>query len=269
MYIEPSHLRRPNSNLSLYTQQLSLDRGYPRSVWDLERQNSASNIYVAEDMYPRIGYGGSQNQLHQQQVYQSQTLPRSFLKRNEEGSRESLQQQHAFSSSQNRLSSLLEQHQKQLQQQNQYLSNASLYPQARMSHRSIDNMSGITYVASHPTTVSNNGNTLKQPSVQWPAAIPSSPIGIYVPASMPATHLAHGYVNRSNSNGNYTAPKFQRAYAFDEQRRASSIVTDAFDLDEMERERRRSHASLFNGNSLQVQDNGNSEQYDMINGTAV
>ncbi|XP_046803005.1 box A-binding factor-like [Lucilia cuprina] len=168
----------------------------------------------------------------------------------------------------------------------------------------------------------STASTLKQPSlVQWPAAIPSSPSNfsgsfhMYGPATNSATQNTtnnHALLTRSNSssgaggmtttgnlitaggqqvvlNGSSTGsqgpPKFQRGYAFDEQRRPSAVLADAFDLDEIERERRRSHASLFSGigvNANTVNSNGgltigggggntikNQDHYDMINGTAV
>uniref|UniRef100_A0A1I8Q586 Uncharacterized protein n=1 Tax=Stomoxys calcitrans TaxID=35570 RepID=A0A1I8Q586_STOCA len=174
----------------------------------------------------------------------------------------------------------------------------------------------------------------QQPMVQWPTAIPSSPnslrlyggvggggggggagggIGGPSAAVVSSQNGNHAILTRSQSGGgNGTVgangpSKFQRAYAFDEQRRPSVMVGDAFDLEEIERERRRSHASLFagmtamggggggsggspvmktNGPALasvsiavggtgvgvmgpQKSNNTNRDHYDMINGTAV
>lgn len=166
----------------------------------------------------------------------------------------------------------------------------------------------------------------QQPAmVQWPAAIPSSPSNFRLysggPAAAPVVvssqNSNHAILTRSQSGGGggngstaggTPSSKFQRAYAFDEQRRPSVMVGDAFDLDEIERERRRSHASLFagigsgtgagggtvntspvvkingtgvtasnnlggvgvaGGGSSQKAANNNRDHYDMINGTAV
>ncbi|SPP78060.1 blast:Voltage-dependent calcium channel gamma-5 subunit [Drosophila guanche] len=97
-----------------------------------------------------------------------------------------------------------------------------------------------------------------------PPAIPSSPSnyghGGYQQHPQPLYPATSVAVNAAP--GAAHPPKFQRGYAFDDaQRRASFAVNDAaFDLDEIERERRRSHASLF-GQNL--------DPYDLINGTAV
>ncbi|XP_073835741.1 stargazin-like protein [Musca autumnalis] len=159
----------------------------------------------------------------------------------------------------------------------------------------------------------------QQPVVQWPTAIPSSPsnfrlynmgaggVGSGPTATVVSSQNSnHAVLTRSQSGGgNGTAgghgpSKFQRAYAFDEQRRPSVMVAasggDAFDLDEIERERRRSHASLYAGmgivngsptvktnggigtgstgigmgQQLQAKSTGHHrDHYDMINGTAV
>ncbi|XP_030379706.1 uncharacterized protein LOC115627952 [Scaptodrosophila lebanonensis] len=231
------HLRKLNSNLSLHM-PLHADR---QSLYDLDRCDSTSF-----DVWPGTHFGGSQSRLPQDYGVpapalaptQSRTLPRCFLRQpatgmGVAGSQESFGSlQSNFSASQQRFSQLMMQHQQQLQQQNRFLSTLTLHKPAE-----------------------------EQAAVHWPAAIPSSP----------SNYRSSGYqvyAPAVSGIGGGTAlhpppAKFQRAYAFDDQqRRPSFAINDAFDLDEIERERRRSHASLFGSATTQ-------EQYDLINGTAV
>ncbi|KAM8720020.1 hypothetical protein ACLKA7_006130 [Drosophila subpalustris] len=233
-------MRRLNSNLSLHTPQTE--------IWPWPSQQRLASEHG-----------------------QSRTLPRCFL-RQPAGSQDSLGSlQSNYSASQQRFSQLMQQHQQQLQQQNRYLSTLTLplplplspLPPQRPSHEEMPS---------------------KGPGVQWPAAIPSSPSNyahgpssfhpqsLYAPVAISAA--ADSSSASAPASGPVQPPKFQRAYAFDDvQRRASFAVSDAFDLDELERERRRSHASLFIPQSLsQAQPQSQSqyrEHYDVINGTAV
>ncbi|XP_064555192.1 uncharacterized protein stg1 [Drosophila montana] len=174
---------------------------------------------------------------------QSRTLPRCFL-RQPAGSQDSLGSlQSSYSASQQRFSQLMHQHQQQLHQQNRYLSTLTL-------PRPCD-----------------EAQLKPQPAVHWPTAIPSSPsnyaTGYPLPQPIYAPAIA---VPVSSAVAASHPPKFQRAYAFDDaQRRASFAVNEGYDLDEIERERRRSHASLFGGPGMPQ----TREQYDLINGTAV
>lgn len=186
---------------------------------------------------------------------QSRTLPRCFL-RQSAGSQDSLGSlQSSYSASQQRLS-LMQQHPQQLHQHNRYLSTLTLPRPVDEAH-----MKPQTQTQSQPQP---------KPAVHWPTAIPSSPSnyanGYPLPHPLYAPSIG---VPVSSSIAVSHPPKFQRAYAFDDaQRRASQAscaVSEAFDLDEMERERRRSHASLFSGLVMPQA----REQYDLINGTAV
>lgn len=387
MYVEPNHLRRLNSNLSLHaiyaptaTNTINNTRaaGLQKSLYDLDTSGNEFSYITThhqqqQQQQPhytlRDSYGGSQQRLHQdyhnQAIYQSRTLPRTFLKRSGDsqdsiasavGLNASATQLHnMYSASQQRLTNLMmQQQQQQLQQQNRYLSMSreqELYNSRYSLHKSNEELNRHyiqqqqqqqpIYIQPHQlqqyqqqqhqnsaSTQNYSSTTLKQPSlVQWPAAIPSSPSNfsgsfrLYSPLtpnnnnnSHNSTTQNHALLTRSNSNGAAASiitaggqqvvvngsvttsgsqgpPKFQRAYAFDEQRRPSAILADAFDLDEIERERRRSHASLFNSNlgvnANTVNSNGvmsgsshggsggggnsnkNQDHYDMINGTAV
>lgn len=193
---------------------------------------------------------------------QSRTLPRCFL-RQPTGSQDSLgSMQSNYSASQQRFSQLMQQHQQQLQQQNRYLSTLTL----------------PLPLSPRPT----NGELPSNSGVQWPAAIPSSPSNYGHPQPLYPPPISVSVSNAVTSLPSQVHPpaKFQRAYAFDDaQRRASFAVSDAFDLDELERERRRSHASLFGGMPMpqslsQPQSQSQTqpqyrEPYDVINGTAV
>ncbi|XP_043063261.1 uncharacterized protein LOC108097868 [Drosophila ficusphila] len=219
-------LRRLNSNLSLHT---DTNGGFPGVG----------------------GYPGMRMPLPlAADLGQSRTLPRCFLRQ----SSDSLASQgYPLGASQQRFSQLM------LNQQQQ--------PQPQPHNRFVSSTLTLPLVAS--ATKPN------QAQVQWPPAIPSSPSNysngyqqhpqpIYpAPGSQTATVPATGGTGGVpvSISG---PPKFQRGYAFDDQQRRSSFVSDAFDLDEIERERRRSHASLFGLGAP-----GSRDPYDLINGTAV
>ncbi|XP_061399290.1 uncharacterized protein LOC133335000, partial [Musca vetustissima] len=360
MYVEPNHLRRLSSNLSLHALYTPLP--VPKPLYDFESPVGVNSDYAA-NAFPlthgntaahhhhymtRDVYGGSQNRLHhpvhpdyqQQMMYQSRTtLPRALVKRNTD-SQDSIasalstsQLHNIYSSSQQRLTNLMVQHQQQqqlqqqqqqqhqlqqLQPQNRYLSlsrEQDVYSSRYGLHKSNEELNGhfvqqqqhqqqTMYLQPPPHQIqytqhplqqqqqhSHMSSSLKQqqqPMVQWPTAIPSSPsnfrlysVGGPTASVVSSQNSNHAVLTRSQSGGgNGTAgghgpSKFQRAYAFDEQRRPSGMVGDAFDLDEIERERRRSHASLYagmaivNGSPTVKTNNTSSYHYDMINGTAV
>ncbi|EDW08026.2 uncharacterized protein Dmoj_GI14314 [Drosophila mojavensis] len=237
MCVEPmlpaQQLRKLNSNMSLHMPQTE--------VWPWMAQ-------------PRLA----------SEHGQSRTLPRCFL-RQTAGSQDSLGSlQSSYSASQLRFSQLMQQHQQQLDQQNRYLSTLTLpraVDEAQIKPQSQKQQQPLPQPQAQPPP---------QSAVQWPSAIPSSPSnyanGYPMPQPLYAPAIA---VPVSSSIDGSHPPKFQRAYAFDDaQRRASQAscaASEAFDLDEMERERRRSHASLFGGPGMPQ----TREQYDLINGTAV
>ncbi|KAH8288163.1 hypothetical protein KR054_006466, partial [Drosophila jambulina] len=203
---------------------------------NLRRLNSNLSLHT-DPSYPGVGYPNMRMSLPPaSDLGQSRTLPRCFLRQ----SSDSLQSAFGLGSSQQRFSQLMlnsqqmqkqpsqQQEQQQQQQQNCYLSTLAL-PQ-------------VSQAPPPP-----------KPQVQWPAAIPSSP-----------SNYSNGYQQHPQPIYPTTTgqpPKFQRGYAFDDPQRRSSFVSEAFDLDEIERERRRSHASLFGINQI--------DPYDLINGTAV
>ncbi|XP_012156445.1 uncharacterized protein LOC101448979 [Ceratitis capitata] len=354
MCVEPAHLRKLNSNLSLAT-LYPPDKPTQKGAFPNERSDSALEIWPPPPSFSNVetyyaaksAYCGSQNRLHQDyqpnvQVLQSRTLPRSFLK-SQTNSQNSLGSgslhasasalHNTYSNSQNRLTNVMLQQQQQQQlpqQQSIYLSQShagGMYNSAFALHKSNDNLIASSQPNSNfgerlqqrvqSSSIPNNNNTdsrLQQPAVHWPAAIPSSPSG-YTPnyqqiqqqSAAPATrahhppHLAHTILTRSfssNTSGGADSgigsgggsssvvsvpPKFQRAYAFDEQRRPSGLLSDTYDPDELERERRRSHASIYSGismmglqnvtNGININGSGNNnnngDHYDLINGTAV
>ncbi|KAH8256549.1 hypothetical protein KR038_008718, partial [Drosophila bunnanda] len=200
----------------------------------LRRLNSNLSLHT-DPSYPGVGYPNMRMSLPPaSDLGQSRTLPRCFLRQ----SSDSLQSGFALGSSQQRFSQLMlnsQQLQKQSQQQSCYLSTLAL-PQ-------------VTQAPPPPKS-----------QVQWPAAIPSSPCNYsngYQQHPQPIYPASGGVMG----TGTTTGAKFQRGYAFDDPQRRSSFVSEAFDLDEIERERRRSHASLFGINQI--------DPYDIINGTAV
>ncbi|XP_036318037.1 uncharacterized protein LOC118732997 [Rhagoletis pomonella] len=340
MFVEPSHLRKLNYNLSLAT-LYPPEKFSQKSSFGVERSDSAIEIWPpppsfsnGESYYAaaKSAYCGSQNRLHQNyhpntQVYQSRTLPRSFLK-SQTNSQNSIGSgslhasasalHNSYSSSHNRLNNLM----MQQQQPNLYLSQA---PAAAIynSAFALQSKSNEDLIAAQPgsnyderrqqrpqSSINhnmNNDNRLQQSTVHWPAAIPSSPSGytpnfhtmqqLGAPATRPhpkAPHLAHTLLTRSfssNTSGGADSgigsgggsssvvsmpPKFQRGYAFDEQRRPSGMLGENFDPEELERERRRSHASIYSGISMlggPTATGGinasSADHYDLINGTAV
>ncbi|EDX03064.2 uncharacterized protein LOC6526142 isoform X1 [Drosophila yakuba] len=201
----------------------------------LRRLNSNLSLHTDLSFPATGGYpGGVRMSLPQPaDLGQSRTLPRCFLRQ----SSDSLASQgFQLDSSQQRFSQLmLNQH------QNRFVSSTLTLPQV----------------------------VAPKSQVQWPTAIPSSPSNysngyqqhpqpIYPAAQLPTSGAPGASVSAPVSG----PPKFQRGYAFDDQQRRSSYVSDAFDLDEIERERRRSHASLFGMGQVR-------DPYDLINGTAV
>lgn len=263
-------LRKLNSNLSLHTPQ--------SEIWPWPSQQRLASEHG-----------------------QSRTLPRCFLSQDSLGS---LQSTYSYSNAtananQQRFTQMMQQQQQQLQQR--YLSTLTLPIPLTM-----------TLPQPQPQPQQQLQQQLQgrdETQMQWPNAIPSSPSN-YGHVFPPQSRFAPSTSNAAAVAAAAHPPKFQRAYAFDDaQRRGSFAVSDAFDLDEMERERRRSHASLFGGlvmpqaqlqsqlqaqyqsqlqaqslsqsqsqsqyqAQLQQQANAQSqsltrEQYDLINGTAV
>ncbi|XP_002134559.2 uncharacterized protein stg1 [Drosophila pseudoobscura] len=219
----------------------------------LRKLNSNLSLHN-EAVWPGAAFASGQLRLAPPEQAQSRTLPRCFLRQSaaagSQDSLGSLQSGISFSASQQRFNHLMMQHQQQLQHQNRYLSTLTLpRPAEEQQPQPQQQLPPKTQV------------------VQWPAAIPSSPSnyghGGYQQHPQPLYPATSSSASASaGSAAGAHPPKFQRGYAFDDaQRRASFAVNDAaFDLDEIERERRRSHASLF-GQNL--------DPYDLINGTAV
>ncbi|XP_034123507.1 uncharacterized protein LOC117580867 [Drosophila guanche] len=225
----------------------------------LRKLNSNLSLHN-ETAWPGAAFASGQLRLMPPEQAQSRTLPRCFMRQSSAaaaaaaGSQDSLgslQSGISFNAgaSQQRFNHLMLQHQQQLQQQNRYLSTLTLPRPAEEQLQQQQQQQQLPP---------------KTQVVQWPAAIPSSPSnyghGGYQQHPQPLYPATSVAVNAAP--GAAHPPKFQRGYAFDDaQRRASFAVNDAaFDLDEIERERRRSHASLF-GQNL--------DPYDLINGTAV
>ncbi|XP_036676690.3 uncharacterized protein stg1 [Drosophila suzukii] len=213
----------------------------------LRRLNSNLSLHT-DPSYPVVGgYPGMGMRMPlppPADLGQSRTLPRCFLRQ----SSDSLASQgFPLGASQQRFSQLMlnqQQHQQyplqQLQRQNLFVSSTLTLPQVAPPKGQVQ---WPTAIPSSPSNYSNGYQQHPQPIYPTPAAGTGGPGGTgSVPVSGP--------------------PKFQRGYAFDDQQRRSSFVSDAFDLDEIERERRRSHASLFGMGQ-------NRDPYDLINGTAV
>ncbi|KAH8301489.1 hypothetical protein KR059_004280, partial [Drosophila kikkawai] len=207
----------------------------------LRRLNSNLSLHT-DPSYPGVGgYPNMRMSLPPaSDLGQSRTLPRCFLRQ----SSDSLQSGFGLGSSQQRFSQLMLNSQTKQPQQNCYLSTLAL-PQ-------------VSQAPPPPPPKSQ---------VQWPAAIPSSPSNYsngYQQHPQPIYPTSGGVMGpgTTTTTGVVGQPaKFQRGYAFDDPQRRSSFVSEAFDLDEIERERRRSHASLFGINQI--------DPYDLINGTAV
>ncbi|XP_041451420.1 LOW QUALITY PROTEIN: uncharacterized protein LOC111065024 [Drosophila obscura] len=213
----------------------------------LRKLNSNLSLHN-ETAWPGAAFASGQLRLAPPEQAQSRTLPRCFLRQSAATAAASgISFSANASASQQRFNHLLMQHQQQLQQQNRYLSTLTLPRPAEEQQQQQQQLP--------PKSV-----------VQWPAAIPSSPSnyghGGYQQHPQPLYPATSSGPGAAAATSGAHPPKFQRGYAFDDaQRRASFAVSDAaFDLDEIERERRRSHASLF-GQNL--------DPYDLIHGTAV
>nr|NP_001400987.1 stargazin-like protein [Drosophila melanogaster]AAZ52506.2 stargazin-like protein [Drosophila melanogaster] len=197
----------------------------------LRRLNSNLSLHTDLSFPGTGGYPGMRMSLPQPaDLGQSRTLPRCFLRQ----SSDSLASQgYPLGSSQQRFSQLMLN-----QQQNRFVSSTLTLPQV----------------------------VAPKSQVQWPTAIPSSPSNYSNGYQQHPQPIYPAPTSGSGAPGTTASvsgpPKFQRGYAFDDQQRRSSFVSDAFDLDEIERERRRSHASLFGMGQVR-------DPYDLINGTAV
>ncbi|XP_055842778.1 uncharacterized protein LOC129909730 [Episyrphus balteatus] len=269
--LPPSNsLRKQNSNLSLHADS----KLYQKSLFDLDRCESEIWNTYPEQFYAK----GSTKQLQDCNVYQSRTLPRSFMKRNFD-SQESLLMSGGGAAttmmtagSQGRLSGH-NHYPTAIQQQASRLSNVSreatnIYRSGQMLHKSCEDVRNSISQQHGGGVSSRRPSTNLMPSaVQWPSAIPTSPSNFssnsYLYGNQPPQHQhqqqQHHQQQHPAMAGRATT-KFTRTYGFDDRRGDVSTgggVYDAFDLDEIERERRRSHASLFDG------------RYDVINGTAV
>lgn len=242
--------RKKNSTSSLRQR----DKIYPKSLFDLEHHfgsqelwNNDTNQYFTKN---ELRDGNS--------LYQSRTLPRCFLKRN-------------FDSV-----DLMEYMREKGRDQNyddlRKDGNIMFDSSREYFRKSFDDIN----LMKTTTTTAVNNNSLQQQqqqqrkasnnlSIQWPTAIPTSPSSFSVKS-------AFLYNNSNNGSFDYkTIPKFTRGYAFDDRR---SDIFESFDLDEIEKERRKSHASLLgigNGNSItsNTDTSINGSRYDMMNGTAV
>ncbi|XP_055909226.1 uncharacterized protein LOC129944078 [Eupeodes corollae] len=250
-------LRKQNSNLSLHAET----KLYQKSLFDLDRCESEIWNTYPEQFYAK----GSAKQLQDCNVYQSRTLPRSFMKRNFD-SQESLLMSAATAAtagSQGRLSITGHGHNHYPSAQSTRLSHgsreANIYRSGQALHKSCEdvrNSIGVGVSSRRPST------NLMPTAVQWPTAIPTSPSNFsnnsFLYGNQPQHHQ---HQHPAMVPGRTSSTKIARPYAFDDRRGDVSAggvgVYDAFDLDEIERERRRSHASLFDG------------RYDVINGTAV
>lgn len=297
-----------------------------RASMCLDAMGAQSQLLSAPQQFPQLRKLNSNLSLHtpqseicpwpsQQRLAsehgQSRTLPRCFLRQpaaaaGSQDSLGSLQSSYSYSNAsananQQRFTQMMQQQQQQLQQR--YLSTLTLpipltmtlpQPQPQQQQQQLPQQQ-----------LQGRDET----QMQWPTAIPSSPSNyghVFPPQPLFAPVTSNAAAIAAAAAAAAHPPKFQRAYAFDEaQRRGSFTVSDAFDLDEMERERRRSHASLFGGlvmpqaqlqsqlqsqyqSQLQAQSLAQSqyqphlpqqasaqsqsltrEQYDLINGTAV
>ncbi|XP_016988621.1 uncharacterized protein LOC108051145 [Drosophila rhopaloa] len=208
----------------------------------LRRLNSNLSLHT-DGSYPGVGgYPGMRMPFPPPaDLDQSRTLPRCFLRQ----SSDSLASQgFPSSASQQRFSQLMlnQQQQLQLQSQNRFVSSTLTLQQAAPKGQ-----------------------------VQWPTAIPSSPSNYsnsYQQHPQPLYPTPTSAAGGTGQAGGSVSgpPKFQRGLAFDDPQRRTSFVSDAFDLDEIERERRRSHANLFGiGQNRDM----TRDPYDIINGTAV
>lgn len=225
-FMEP---RKRNSNFSLRT----LDKVYPKSLFALDRCDSDQwNNYSDH-------YLSNKSNSRDLNVYQSRTLPRSFMKRNYDMDNNAFHREHrrslGFEGS----------------------SYKNFYSSENMLHKSFDEMNmAVNFARSSKQSNSNL-------QVQWPTAIPTSPSGF-------SAKSTYGYNDQTGyySKYNFCRPQQQQQPHHQQQRYKDYSQPPphqphgfygTFDLDRIERERRKSHASLFEA----------SLEYDIVNGTAV
>ncbi|EDW82076.1 uncharacterized protein Dwil_GK25328 [Drosophila willistoni] len=221
----------------------------PVAVQSMRRLHSnlslhSSQATQAEAAWPQVRFTPTT------EMRNSCTLPRCFLRRSAIGSQDSLGSLQSNGQQTNRLSQL----KLAANQQNQYLSTLTL-PQTGESS------------VQWPATISSSSPAKPfQANRQYPQhpQHPQHPQPMYTASANVASSSSSSNGNHQHNINNSSNQKFKRAYAFDDNQRQCGSSAEAFDLDEIERERRRSHASLFG-----LTQNLARGEYDLFNGTAV
>lgn len=230
-------------NSNLYASNSSLHKSYPKNLFDLEQrniQNNPNKMVHQQNNSQRPDHSPSNRSADSRRwtnEYSSQTLPRDFLKRNLE-----------FDTSQHDGNSRLSEEQHYYNNNNQ-----SHRTNIDENQRSYRNKSQDSLLSSQRPQRASHGS--QDDIVNWPNAIPASPSGysrgqyqirpgnLYVGSVTKGTS-SHHY---GQISGRREAPMGQNHQQQQQQQARQSPDGDfgTFDLDRIETERRKSHASLF------------------------
>lgn len=227
-------------NSNLYASNSSLHKSYPKNLFDLEQRNESNHNKLK---HPQKNYHHSSSNRssdsrhwHEPNEYSSQTLPRDFLKRNVE------------------FDAFLQNGNARLCEEQQFKNN----PRQRLTYDDKERTYGIksqeNLMSTHRTQRVSHGS--QDDILNWPNAIPASPSGY----SRAQFHIRHGslYVGSEAKetptrklyppNGGYEHNSGRREAPMGQQQQARQSPDGdfgTFDLDRIETERRKSHASLF------------------------
>lgn len=253
-------------NSNLYASNSSLHKSYPKNLFDLEQQRSG-----AGQCHNKLGHSQKNSQhspsnrsmdsrhwRESHNEYSSQTLPRDFLKRNVE-----FDQLNGNA---------------RLSEENHQQYNNNNHSNNEGQRATIEDIGRSYRIKSQENLLSTQrpqraSHSSQDDIVNWPNAIPASPSGysreqfhirpghLYgvgaagIQATTPTHSFYHntdggGYEHDSNSGGGgggcrREAPMGQHHQQQQQARQSPDGDFGTFDLDRIETERRKSHASLF------------------------
>lgn len=202
--------RSQHHNYNLYASNSSLHKSYPKSLFELEQRAGIRGIQNnIRTKVPQTDSGGGvkRSQCESgEQPFSSQTLPRNFLKHNAD-----------MTGSASALSGQYHQ-----QHGGHRLSNGNIQQQQQQQQQRLA------------------GVDIEEPAIRWPMAIPVSPSSFSTRSQFYArgqSVAASQRYSAMNGGGGGSGVRYGR--------RSPDGEFGTFDLDRMETDRRKSHASLF------------------------
>lgn len=230
------------NNYNLYASNSSLHKSYPKNLFELEQRGRG----IQNDIRAKPNLGASTDSRMWRQSnepFSSQTLPRNFLKHNADvvGNYQHVHHAQQMAAQYALLPPLQQQHQQQRQQ---------AYGQRYGNHRfegrsSHDNLLQTRQQQQHQQQ--SRLSCSKDDIVNWPNAIPASP------SSFSTRSQFYSQRAGTSARDSYAAVASPHRRQQQQQQRygtgchSPDAEFGPFDLDRIENERRKSHASLFEG----------------------